>query len=520
MSILRDNRYIQNIWVSMALSAVLPIILGFSMANHFPEWRWTHYPFHSMVESVGAISAITIASLMIMMINKNHLPRYYIWAAIALIGMGILDGFHSILHAGTAFVWLHSTATLIGGVAFACIWLPARWLTPARERYLLPVIVMIAITLGLLSIALPQQLPVMVINGEFSLLAKFLNIAGGMGFLVGTAYFVHLYYLHKKNISRRNKVTSDMVFANHCLLFGIAGLLFESSMIWDAGWWWWHILRLAAYLIVLVYYFSLFAQQQDILRRNEITLLNTNKDLENRVKQRTLQLEKANNAKTKFLSSMSHELRTPMNAILGFSQLLNLDEDLNKDQKEQVTEILNAGTMLLHLIDEVLDVSRIEQGKIAVKFDNVNVSKLVKESCKLLEIQADKYGVSIVCDNSPEDIYINTDELRFKQVLVNLVSNGLKYNKPGGKVIINIEPANTTTRILIRDTGIGIAPEKMDALFQPFERLGHEGSTTEGVGIGLFHSKKLVEILGGKLSATSTYGEGSTFTLEFAAYPS
>jgi signal transduction histidine kinase len=501
----------------MLLSAVLPMLLGYTLANIFPDWRWEHYPFHSMLESVGALSAITISTLMVLLINKQHLPRYYLWVACALISMGILDGFHAVLHAGDNFVWLHSVATLIGGLTFAAIWLPARWLNHQRQQTLLIAFIALPLLISLWSVSAPGLLPAMVVDGDFSLLAKFLNIVGGLGFLAGCAFFVHLNISKARGSEPGVGQTKELVFANHCLLFGIAGLLFEASVIWDAGWWWWHILRLAAYLVVMLYFFSLFKLQQDILDENERKLNTINLQLEERVYARTRELEKANKAKSEFLSRMSHELRTPMNAILGFGQLLQLDDNLQHEQKESIDEIVNAGEHLMKLIDEILDLSRIEKGKLAINHDDIEVHKVVSETLALLEPQARQYNIELL-NNLPadKDCVIRADRLRLKQVFINLLSNAIKYNANGGKVYVDSKfTADDTVRISIRDTGPGIPGDKLHKLFVPFERLGNETNTIEGAGIGLSLSKQLVELMDGIIGVDSAPARGSTFYVEF-----
>jgi signal transduction histidine kinase len=506
------------LWLSMTFSVIFPMLLGIILSSYISDWRWIHYPFHSMVESVGSLSALIIATLMILMVNNNHLPRYYIWVACALIGMGVLDGFHAVLHAGTSFVWLHSVATMIGGLIFMAIWLPESWLNAKHQKTLLISVITITILISLFSIFFKNQLPTMVIQGEFSILAKVLNISGGVGFLVGSAYFIHHQLKNKNNIHstdfHRNE---DIVFANHSLLFGIAGMLFESSIIWDAGWWWWHILRLAAYLVVLIYFLTLFKRQQDLLSSNEVKLNSINKYLEQRVYERTKELEKANQAKSEFLSSMSHELRTPMNAILGFSQLLDLDEELQSNHKDSVNEILLAGNHLLELINEILDLAKIEEGRLNVKIENINISAVITESIITLSPLTQKNNIQIINNILPGTNYtVAVDKLRFKQVVFNLLSNAIKYNIKDGIVFIDVKVIkNSTIRISFKDAGPGIAKEKQEKLFIPFERLGYKGDVVEGAGIGLVLSKKLMELMNGEIGMYNNTTKGCTFYIEF-----
>ena len=505
------------LWLSIAFSVVLPMLLGLILSSNLPDWRWTHYPAHSMVESLGSLSSLIIATLMILMVNNSHLPRYYIWIACALIGMGILDGFHALLHAGTSFVWLHSIATMIGGLTFMAVWLPDSTLTASRQKQLLTTVVVSTLIIGVFSISFPTYLPAMVVSGHFSTFAQILNISGGIGFLIGTSFFIH----HHLKISRTQLAKShkgeDIVFANHALLFGIAGLLFEFSVIWDAGWWWWHILRLLAYLVVLIYFLTLFKEQQDILTKNEISLNDTNKHLEQRVYQRTKELEKASQAKTEFLSRMSHELRTPMNAILGFSQLLELDESLQNNHKKSVNEISFAGQHLLELINEILDLTQIDAGKLDVSLEDTNISKIITDSISTMSSVAQQDNIEIINNIQPGiDYIVKVDPLRFKQVIINLLSNAIKYNRKNGQVFISMAVTNhDAIRILVEDTGHGISKEKQTKLFIPFERLDFKGNVVEGAGIGLVLCKKLMKLMHGTIGMYSAPEQGSTFYIEF-----
>lgn len=504
------------LWISIFFSVFFPMLLGFALTHYIHEWRWIHYPFHSMVESIGALSALTIATLTILMVNNNNLPRYYIWVSCALISMGILDGFHAILHAGDSFVWLHSIATMIGGLTFAAIWSPKSWLKNKRKKFLIIFFVISAVLISLFSILFPDLLPDMVIQGNFSTLAKIFNISGGIGFLIGSSYFIYHQHKNKFINTKNQRKNEDIVFANHCLLFGIAGILFESSIIWDAGWWWWHVLRLIAYLVVLVYFFSLFKAQQDLLQNNKIQLSNANKNLEQRVYERTRELEKANSAKSDFLSSMSHELRTPLNAILGFAQLLDFDEKMQSKQKDSVHEILNAGHHLLDLINEILDLSKIGEGKLKVNAEDIYISNIIHDSLSILAATTTERNIELINNISPDNDYIVcADKLRFKQIIINLLSNAIKYNNINGKVFVDITIIENKIRTSVKDTGPGISKEKQKKLFIPFERLHHEGGVVEGAGIGLVLCKKLTELMGGNIGMYSEDSEGCTFYVEF-----
>jgi CheY-like chemotaxis protein/anti-sigma regulatory factor (Ser/Thr protein kinase) len=235
----------------------------------------------------------------------------------------------------------------------------------------------------------------------------------------------------------------------------------------------------------------------------------------------------ANRAKSEFLSSMSHELRTPMNAIMGFGQLMTMDFDtpLNESQKENVTEILKASNHLLELINEVLDLSKIEAGRIDLSIENVLLGDVLGESLQLILPLAQKRGISIKLIRDDNEITINdlaksqsivrADYTRLKQVILNFLSNAVKYNTEEGDIVIKCTKTdNKAIRISIRDTGSGLSDEQQEQLFTAFNRLGAENTDIEGTGIGLVITKNIIDLMGGELGVESEIGKGSTFWVE------
>ncbi len=226
--------------------------------------------------------------------------------------------------------------------------------------------------------------------------------------------------------------------------------------------------------------------------------------------------EKANHAKSDFLSGMSHELRTPLNAILGFAQLMESGNPLpTPAQKRNLDQILKAGWYLLELINEVLDLALIESGKVTLSHEPVSLVEVVLECRAMIEPQAQKRGIAMTFPRFAVPLFIKADRTRVKQVLINLLFNAIKYNKSGGAVAVEfaLRPANVI-RICVRDTGAGLAPGHLAQLFQPFNRLGKETSTEEGTGIGLMVTKRLVELMGGTIGVESVVGVGSVFWIE------
>lgn len=224
--------------------------------------------------------------------------------------------------------------------------------------------------------------------------------------------------------------------------------------------------------------------------------------------------EQANQAKSEFLSSMSHELRTPMNAILGFAQILEIDDKLNEDQRDSVHEILKGGRHLLELINEVLDLAKVESGRIDLSLEPVDLSDLVDECFALVSPVAVKHCIDI-CHGDMNGHVVRADRTRLKQVMLNLLSNAIKYNRENGTVELKVNPVNEgMLRITIADTGNGIPEEKLKGLFQPFNRLDAEYSEIEGTGIGLTITLRIVEMMDGFVGVESEVGVGSSFWIE------
>jgi PAS domain S-box-containing protein len=230
------------------------------------------------------------------------------------------------------------------------------------------------------------------------------------------------------------------------------------------------------------------------------------------------QAEREHRARSEFLSRISHELRTPLNAILGFAQVLELGE-LDVDEKESVKQILKGGTHLLELINEVLEISRVDSGSMSVSVEPVSVDEIVSDALDLVGPLAAQHGVTLEnCLNGDGARHVCADQQRLKQVMLNLLSNGIKYNRDGGSVTVSLDDGpDGHVLIAVRDTGKGIPEDKLAHVFSPFDRLGAEQTSIQGTGLGLTLSKLLVEAMGGTLGVESELSVGSTFTVGFPA---
>ncbi len=236
--------------------------LGGGAISHlfFPDLIWNHEPFHAVVEAVGAFAALTLATLLYLQADHNDRGISYLFVISALIGMGILNGFHACVKPGVAFVWLHSTSSLVGGFLFALVWLPPNLVSPRTERLLPFGIGIAAVAFSVFSIVAPGSLPAMIHQGAFTPTAVGINLLGGVSFLVATLYFVTQY--------RQKSNTASILFATLCLLLGAGALLSKLSNLWDIDWWWWHVIRLVAYITVLGYIFILYQRTPKTIKEN------------------------------------------------------------------------------------------------------------------------------------------------------------------------------------------------------------------------------------------------------------
>jgi signal transduction histidine kinase/ActR/RegA family two-component response regulator len=274
----------------------------------------------------------------------------------------------------------------------------------------------------------------------------------------------------------------------------------------------------------------ILGRQYAALEENETRLLGKTAELETEINERH-EIERAlrhsehaaasaNRAKSDFLSGMSHELRTPMNSILGFAQLLETEPVTPLTERQQlfVKQIIKAGKHLLSLINQVLDLAKIEAGKLPISLEVVRVANVVDEALHMVQHLAEQMSVQPV-NTRVGNLYVVADYGRLKQVILNLLSNAVKYNLPNGSISIQASDHGGVVKISVSDTGVGIEEEKQKELFQPFSRLGYEAGEIEGSGIGLALSKRLVESMSGKIGVESKKGQGSTFWITLPAAP-
>ncbi|MCH9049011.1 MAG: sensor histidine kinase, partial [Proteobacteria bacterium] len=270
------------IWAIISISLLIHFLGLVVQKTILQGWQWEHHPVHASVEITGSIIALMVAGLLLSLDRQNKGTNFNIWIAGALTAMGLLDGFHALTHSGNAFVWLHSTATFVGGFLFVLVWLPHRW-ERLISAWWIPSIIVTTVLLALSSLLYPDALPVMVQDNKFTIQAKGLNILGGLCLFIASGRLFLTYF--------SNHNVDNLLFCLHCLLFGSAAIMFEQSELWDIAWWGWHVLRLMAYGIAFWFVILTTQQsQQDITK----TIKQINFELEELVKERTAGLEAAN----------------------------------------------------------------------------------------------------------------------------------------------------------------------------------------------------------------------------------
>jgi len=554
------------IWLIIAVSLSIHALSLIAGQTILSDWRWPHHPVHASIEISGALIAFLVAATLVALERRRRGTSFNVWITGALIGMGTLDAFHAMVHVGNTFVWLHSTATLVGGILFSLVWLPGSWAQRVSAWWHWGVFGA-AFTFGLSSILFSDLIPAMVDRGKepapFTGLAQVLNVVGGVLLFVAAFRLVRTYF---QTGNREN-----LLFCLHCSLFGAAAIMFEQSELWDVPWWGWHLLRLMAY--VVAFWFVMLTEQRTERQLASVAseLENLNRDLESRVDEMTKELrlradelelqrqaalnlaedcddarqraeeaneelkaqrqaalsladdaEKArqlaeqikeklarsNTDLEQFAYVASHDLQEPLRAMSGFCQLLKkrYEGKIDATADDYIQEVVAGAERMQQLIMDLLDYSRV--GRKGKPFEPTDCKTLVEQALSHLRASIEETNAQVRYDGLPT---LNADPLQLAQVFQNLISNAIKFRgDETPNIQISAERRDGEWLFSIRDKGIGIDPKFRERIFVIFQRL-HTREQYPGTGIGLAICKRIIDRHGGRIWVESEPGKGSNF---------
>lgn len=478
--------------------AVLGMVFATSLLIHLgswglaqgplASWRLVHYPLHACLEVSGALIGVCVALIVRARVRFHQTPpRFAGLISTALLCMSLLDGLHAAFHAGNAFVWFHSLATLWGGLVFGAALLPDRW----GRRLGAPLPSLVALTLvASAQLANPRLVPVMVTPGGFTATATALNTLGGLGMFAAAAKMLATY--------RSTRDFDDLLFVVHCGFFGAAALMFETSSVWDISWWGWHVLRLFAFLVALGFGVrSLLFVDSRLIEADALDRL-------------VGDLAQANDELEQFAYRTSHDLKGPLTTIRRLADRIerDLDRDRTSEVRANIAKIIAKARTLEGLIGAILQLSRTDQHAstpetFAVDTLVADIEALVTNPVETCEVEFDTGDVE----------HMTTFRTRLLQVLVNLISNGIKYRDPAkGRSFVRVELREGRDGYLIRveDNGLGIREEHQKEVFGLFQRFHPEAAP--GSGLGLSIVQKHLTRMGADIQLSSSPA-GSCFEL-------
>lgn len=529
----------------LSVTRALWLIIGISLAIHvltllvgqlwLYDWLWQNPTLHSSIEMSGSVIALVVAIFLIYFQRFGRGTSYNMQIAAALLCMGVLDGFHAMLHVGEAFVWLHSMATFLAGVCFFSIFFPTRWRFFSSVYWPVSACVF-AVIFGGITLIFHHQVPAMVQQGEFTALAKGLNFVGGVMLFIAALGLVQSYF--------RTGVTNDLLFCLHCSLFGAAAIMFEQSELWDLPWWGWHLLRFLAYMVALWFVF----RDESLL----LTELSTHRDkLDLLVDERTSQLHQSNQnlelalqhlhntqlqtsesmsaaGVSNALEELSYEVNAPLtNAMTGASQIRPWIAELRQSLRDDAPNEQELEHLLCQLeqqerrvrcnLDEAMqrvnDLQLADLEKADLNKVSMDVQSHVETALSVLndQLEARQITIDLIC---PDPVSIRSYPGALAQVVNSLVMNSLQHAFPDGRdghIKVDIRANPDGLQLLYSDNGCGIEPQVLDRVFEPF----FTTSQGESSGLGLYICHNLVsQKLAGHLSCQSKLGEGTQFTLQ------
>ena len=506
---------IKNAKVSLVLLGI--ILLTVFMISVVPELifkmqdKWVSILAHSFMESVGATIAFIMSVILFIRAKSINNSKYLIMSA-AFFSMGLIDGIHSIVEPGNNFVYSHTVASLVGGLFLSLLWCKRfnTWALNNISIFVATVLMLILALIMPMAVESWNFIPPMLDNNfNFTSETVFLNVLAGILFIIGSVKFLKDYLVDKE--------FENILFFILVLFFGVAEMIFKFSNVWHYEWWLWHVMRLISYVVVLYYLAFEFRKSMILLENSLSEIKHTKEELE----VQKCKAEEANQAKSEFLANMSHELRTPLNAILGFSQLISRDQETPLKQLDHLKIINNAGEHLLTMINEILDLSKIEAGKMQLDIDSFDIHALLHEVSDLISLRAKEKGIDLRLELDQElDQYVKCDISKIRHILINILGNAVKFTSQGAIILrakstsYNHDSMKRKIIIEVEDSGIGIPYAMQEKIFEPFIQEGKLSKGLNGTGLGLSIAKRMIELMDGQMHLKSTPGKGSNFWFE------
>jgi signal transduction histidine kinase len=473
------------VYYYMGLGIAVTAVLFLNVAHFFVFWQdcfWINETVRTAAETAGALIAIAVAFLLLQRSFENKKPSYFILAN-GFIVMGILDGFHTLATLGNRFVWLHSIATLSGGLIFIVVWSEKLSKLLSRRRWIFWFSALFSFTLGAQAYLFPEYLPGMIENARFTPLATVINVSAGILFLLSAIYFLRIFYRFKK--------TEAYWFAFLFTLFGMAGISFQYSEVWCLEWWVWHLIRLIAFLLLL---------RMMILEYRLKSI---------RVRKRNRKLQELDERKTMFVSHVSHEFRNPlMIARESINMILEgVHGELNSDQKKLLGYTQNSIERLTRMVVNILDISKIEAGNMEINRTKFKVESLLNEVIAINRREITKKLIVYEQDVREDVGFILADRDKLSEIIINVLNNAVRYTPDEGKINISVTGTDGDVRFEVSDSNPQIADEDQDSVFDKYERVS--SGSKEGAGLDLPIARELVILHGGTIWIENIEGVGN-----------
>lgn len=511
---MQDTSRTTAVAASFLIAGAIPVAVTVVAHTIAPDWGGQQYSLHALFGGLGAFAALTLAVQLRTLRVYERGEACHVWIASALIALGLLDAVHGACRQDELIIWLQVTATLAGGLLFACVWLPDR-IAYKSGASLLPLVVLAAAAIhGTASIARPDWLPVVLEADAITGLASLFNLLGSAGFLVAACYFCRTYW--------RGRSLDHLVLFNLCLLFSAAGLLIQFATLWNGAWWISHIVRLAAYGIAVLYFFRLYLKDQHELREShrqlEQRVEERTAELRDEIEQRTQaeqriqrhadELQRSNEDLEEFAYMAAHDLQAPLRAVNGFCGLLKekYAEQLDETANNYIGRAVAGAKRMHELLDGLLTYSRVQSR--ANEPEKTDCMDVLKRAMANLQMDISESEALITHDELPT---VEFDSTQMEQLLQNLIGNAVKFRgECPVKIHVSADNGEREWVISVRDNGIGIDPGQSERVFGVFQRL-HTAEKYPGTGIGLAVCKRIVERHGGRIWLESQLGSGCAF---------